>query len=345
MIANIVHFYPSLTNITITNGLDYYGIYEISKLLNISRITEVCLGHLNIKNAHYQLLLTQTSNLNNLSLSRCTITNEIVENIMSHLTYPLPASKTLIALNLSCNLITDRGVRFIGKALRSNRCLQYLNLAGNKITDEGASFLFDSLLKFPLTDNEENERIKSYVQYCKLKVPLMTQFFTESNSQTHTNTESKKKISKKPRKDDGSSNTVHIMGDTTGLTEYQKARTFAESILGKYQHPYHKSKIVLENGIHYCLGNNTLCYLNLAYNNLMIHSIRKLLYILDYQRNSGCTPRGLIRVVIEGNPLPTNCAELHDLNYVLETLVNMSQKSRIVKKSKSNKPNKFKESF
>lgn len=346
MIATIIHFHPNLTNITISNGLDVYGIYEISNLLIVSHITEVCLEQLDIPNAHYQLLLTQASNLNHLSLSRCTINDEIVENIMSQLKYPLPASKTLIALNLSCNCITDRGVRFIGKALRSNRCLQYLNLAGNVITDKGATFIFDSLMKFPITDKEEDEKNKSYVQYCAQKVPLMTQFFIESISQIQKKSDSKlgRKIIKKSKKDDDVPSTIVNIAGNVSRTEYQKATAFAENILGEFQHPYEKRNVVRQNGIWYCLGNNTLCYLNMAYNNLMVHSIHKLLCILAYQRHSARTPRGLIRIVIEGNPLPDDCTELRDLNYLLEALL-VRQKGHILKKQKSTRPSRHKESF
>lgn len=347
MIASIVQLYPTLTNITINNGLDVFGIYEISKLLNVSRITEVCLEHLDIKNAHFYLFLTEASNLSYLSLSRCTINDEIVENIISQLIYPLPASKTLIALNLSCNLITDRGVYSIGKALRSNRCLQYLNLAGNMITDYGAAFLFDSLMKFPLTDHEESERNKSYVQYCINKVSLMTQFFTESNSQPLQKRESKlvRRLGKKSKKADDI--TLHAENITVqGYSDHEKAKAFAENILGQFRHPYDNKNVVREDGIGYCLGNNTLCYLNLAYNNLMLNSIHKLRRILTYQNISGRTPRGLTRVVIEGNPVPSNCAEVHDLNHALESLLDIGQKNRVGgKKPKHNKACKVKDSF
>lgn len=334
MIATVLQFHPSLSNITIANGLDVYGIYEISKILPISQITEVCLEHLNMKNAHYQLLLTEESNLNHLSLSKCTINDRIVENIVSQLKHPLPASKTLITLNLSCNLITDTGISFISDALRSNRCLQYLNLAGNMITDKGATYLFDSLMKFPLTDKEVDEKNKSYIQYCTQKVALVTEYFTDLISQPNKKMESKlvRKVNKKSKKgDDLHADSIAV--ETAGLTEFQRAKAFAESILGQFLHPYDKSNSVLEDNTHYCLGNHSLCYLNLAHNNLSIHSVRKLLSVLTYQKTYERTPKGLTRVIIEGNPLPANCAELHDLNYVLEALINVSQKK--IKKIKS----------
>lgn len=352
MIATIIRFHPNLSNITINHGLDVYGLYEICKLLNVSQITEICLGYLDIKNAHFHLLLVEATNLNYLSLSRCTIKDEIVENIMSQLKYPSPASKKLIALNLSCNLITDNGVHFIGKALRSNRCLQYLNLAGNMITDDGATLLFDSLMKFPLTNNEEDERNKSYVQYCTKKVSLMTQFYTESTShhdKIKTGSKLVRKIHKKSKKaDEVSLNAENNTVDATDFTEHHKASAFAENILGQFSHPFDNNNAIREDGIRYCLGNNTLCCLNLAYNNLMLNSIRKLCHILAYQKISFSerTPKGLTRVVIEGNPLPASCAELQDLNYVLESVLNVGQKNRVAaKKSKPTKTYRLKDSL
>lgn len=332
IIASIIQFYPSLTNITIANGLDVYGIYEISKILVMSHITEVCFEHLNIKNAHYQLLVTEASNLNYLSLSKCSINDEITENIMLQLKHSLPASKTLLALNLSCNFITDNGAHFIGEALRSNRCLQYLNLASNMITDDGAAFIFSSLLKFPLTGKEVDLRDKTFIQYSTQKVKIMTLFIDQSVSQPK---KAKLKIEKKVGKK--SNNTKTVVDDTVGLPEHQEARSFAESILGSFLHPYDKTNIVRECGIEYCTGNNTLCYLNMAYNDLTIVSIRKLLHILTYQKIPERSPRGLTQVIIEGNPLPANCSELRDLNYFLDSFLNLSQKGRINRKPRTAK--------
>lgn len=341
MIASIIQLYPYLSNITIANGLDMYGIYEISKLLAISRVNEVCLEHLNIKNAHYQLLLSEASNLSYLSLSKCTINDEIVEKMMAQLKHPLTASKTLLALNLSCNLITDSGARFIGEALRTNRCLQYLNLTGNMITDNGATFIFTSLMKFPLYDKEKYERDKTYVQYSLQKVKLMTKYIKQSTSQQNKELESKiaRKVGKKSKKgDDLNADTDTVTNRSVDPKERQKAKTYAENVLGIFQHPYDKTNIVQENGIEYCLGNNTLCYLNMAYNYISVVSIRKLLNVLTYQKDPARTPKGLMRVIVEGNPLPADCAELSDLSYVSGSLLNISQKGqKSIRKAKSTK--------
>lgn len=348
IIAIAVPFHPSLSNITIKKGLDVFGIYEIAKILIASQITEICFECLNIKDAHYQLLLTEANNLSYLSLSRCNINDEIVENIMSQLKHPLPASKTLLALKLSCNLITDNGVRFIGEALRTNRCLQYLNLADNAITDEGADFLFASLIKFPLTNDEEHQTNKIYVDYCTRMVALMTQFLTDLNSRPCQRTESnrireERRTGKKFKKaGEVASDTETIPADADSRVKLQKARAFAENIIGKYQHPYDNNNVVRNNGLRYSLGNNTICYLNLAYNNLTIHSIRKLLSILNYQRSLRRSPRGLISIVIEGNPLPANSSEVNNLDFILEDFLDNSQ---IIKKQKSQKPSKLKPSL
>ncbi|WP_337219594.1 hypothetical protein, partial [Vibrio parahaemolyticus] len=47
-----------------------------------------------------------------------------------------------------------------------------------------------------------------------------------------------------------------------------KACLMAESQIGRYKDPFAKKNLEIKDDVVYCLGNNTLCYLNLSYNNL-----------------------------------------------------------------------------
>ncbi|XP_038214539.1 uncharacterized protein LOC119834275 [Zerene cesonia] len=61
----------------------------------------------------------------------------------------------------------------------------------------------------------------------------------------------------------------------------------------------------------YSIGNLSLSYLNLSYNNLGHESLVKLLQVIRYQESLKCkTQVGLVKVMVEGNPMPCRSGEL-----------------------------------
>ena len=71
--------------------------------------------------------------LEQLSLKCCCLDDAFCASISS----ALAANRTIIALDLSSNQITDTGVEQLANALRLNRTLLSLCLAGNRIGDKG----------------------------------------------------------------------------------------------------------------------------------------------------------------------------------------------------------------
>ncbi|XP_046973839.1 uncharacterized protein LOC124540382 [Vanessa cardui] len=329
IIGLTIQFLSNVANITINSGMDQYTLYEINKFLNTSHITEICLDGSFLKEGNFDILLETSSPLRHYSLCRCKIDDLIVENIARKLIYPMPASKTLLILNLSSNSITDLGAAYLAQALRSNRHLSYLNLADNRLTDEGAKQIFDVLVEFPLTSQELFEARQRHMLYLKHKNELIEVMIKEIRAGEFDRKLAKRKsirpisaVSGKKSKLDKESSLKSI-GDAKSLANidliyYEKALNMVENSLGEFRDPYTTYDTTVKDGSVFSKGNNVLCYLNLAYNNLSYLSLKKLLGVLIFQKLLDRKPRGLINLSIEGNNLPVACKEMVQIDDILE---------------------------
>ncbi|KAL0810154.1 hypothetical protein ABMA28_010946 [Loxostege sticticalis] len=329
LLGLIIKFHTSLSSITIKSGIDQYGIYEISKFLPLSNITDICLDNTFLRECNYHILLDQLNFLRHLSLARCSINDSVVGEIASTLSYPLPASRMLSILNLSSNNITDLGAKYLAEALRSNRQLAYLNLSNNRLTDQGSGYLLDTLLKFPLSFAELLSSRSRHMTYLKEKNELIIQKVQELRAgdferrasrrknvrPVTTPIKGKKGLEKEPSlksvPDSKSYGNVEVVF-------IERATLMAEAVLGEFRDPFDKESTISADGIVYSQGNNTLSYLSMAYNNLSFVTISKLLKVLTYQKETGRKPRGLVNVSIEGNLMPKNCRELRLIDELLD---------------------------
>ncbi|CAH0596426.1 unnamed protein product [Chrysodeixis includens] len=295
--------------------IDMYTIYELSKILPNTNITEVCLDHSPLREGNYDILLSDSTSVRSLSLARCNINDIVCERIAARLKFLEPAERTLIILNLSTNYITDKGAKHLGVALRTNRHLRYLNLAGNQITDTGANFIFEVLIEFPLTSEEITEKRKRYFDYLNKKQTLIETCLCELKMDEI----SLKKGSKKPMPMKINKPNMK-KGQESWSDEVINAKIdlmLAET-LGPFEDPFSQDTSKVVNGHCFNVGNLILCYLNLAYNNLSFLSIQKLIGVLLYQRELKCPGLcGLLNVIVEGNYLPKNCKELDNMNNIL----------------------------
>ncbi|KAF9418641.1 hypothetical protein HW555_004607 [Spodoptera exigua] len=330
IIGLIIRFQKHLTSIVINSGLTCETIYDISKFLPLSRITEICLDHTHVKEANYVVLLERGS-LKHLSLARCGLTDLVVKSIAPNLFYHEKAAKTLVALNLASNRITDEGVQYLADALRSNRQLGYLNLSDNLITDIGAQSLFDILTEFPLTILEEQSRKARRMAYLNRKLDLIIKTAKEVKITEFEKKVAKRKtvrptmlMSKKKSFTDkdstnsgtGTANLTKSLGNMETLFN-EKAVNIVNDIIGPFVDPFDGPSIFVKHNKTYCYGNNTLCYLNIAYNNLTYTSVKKLRNVVLSQFVQGRKPRGLINVKLEGNYVPKYCKEMADIDDML----------------------------
>ncbi|XP_060809681.1 uncharacterized protein LOC132903960 [Amyelois transitella] len=307
IIGLIVQFHKCLQTITIRQGLDMYALYEINKFLPSSNVTELCLENTFLKEGNYSVLFENHNLIKRVSIARCQITDTMIQDIAAKLAYPMPASKTLIILDLSTNRITDEGAKYLANALRSNRCLSYLNLSDNNLTDIGGELLLDTLMTFPLTDDElKSDQSKSKRKSVKAAPPI-------------------KQVAKKVKgiEREGS---LKLVPESKGAEAaeldshlYDKARDIAEGRMGKFMDPFNRDNLVVIDGIIYCLGNNALCRLNLSYNNLSYISLKKLANVIVTQRLNRRKPVGLISVNLNGNNLPLYCTEMTQIDVLLNS--------------------------
>nr|XP_021191140.2 uncharacterized protein LOC110376851 [Helicoverpa armigera] len=302
-----------LTKFTIRQcRIDLYTIYELNKILVLSNITDICLDHSYVKEGIYDVLLSQKSSLRNLSLSRCYINDQVCERIAARLRRSEPAEASLLTLNLSSNQITDEGMKHLGEALRDNRHLRYLNVSDNQISDVGAQYVFDVLQEFLLTQEEIFDRRKCYVQYLKKKTELYELYLSKFEEENSKRLAAKRSLTGRPRLSP-KKDKVSIRRDSRHSTSSilsVKARSMVLEILGPFQHPFSPAMAVVKDGDLYCIGNFTLCYLNLRYNNLTYKSVDALLTVVKHQKiyrtENQC---GLVSVLIEGNHVPEDCIE------------------------------------
>ncbi|XP_053619204.1 uncharacterized protein LOC128680228 [Plodia interpunctella] len=324
IIALIIKFQSGLNTITINYGIDMYSIHEISKILTISNITDICLDDTYLKEANYYILLDNENSIRRISLSRCTINDNIAEAIAVRLVYPLPASKTLSILDLSSNKITDLGAKYIAHALRSNRFLSYLNLSGNLLTDTGAIAILNHLVEFQLTSEELMSSRQRFLQFYHQKNELTAKIFRDFRTVDSTKDRRKslrtpvmpKKI-KTIEREPSTKEVKSAIDITQDRSLYEKARNMAENQMGKFKDPFTKDNLVVHDDNVYCTGNNGLCYLNLSFNDLSYFSLKTVAHVVMTQKVLNKKPIGLVNVSIDGNNLPINCVELNDINNVL----------------------------
>uniref|UniRef100_A0A2A4JGK8 Leucine-rich repeat-containing protein 71 n=1 Tax=Heliothis virescens TaxID=7102 RepID=A0A2A4JGK8_HELVI len=325
IIALIIPLHKHLTSIAVDSGLCMGTIYEISKILPGSTITELCLDYTNVPQANYHILLNQNT-LKHLSLAKCNLNDDVVKTIAKKIVEPSPAAKSLTVLNLSTNFITDLGAKHLAEALRSNRRLSYLNISDNMITDKGAGYIFDTLVEFPLTNQEYMDKKARYSVYLKEKWDLIFRTIKDIKIMDFEKKVAKRKgikstsaTKRKRAKLISNADTVVRSRLHMDVALRDKAGALVEEMMGTFSDTFDRSNTVTRDGIIYCLGNNTLCYLNIAYNNLTFFSLEKLCSILETQKLWRRQPRGLINVRIDGNYLPAHCSQLGDIDDILES--------------------------
>ncbi|CAB3238602.1 unnamed protein product [Arctia plantaginis] len=335
----ILPSYTKLTKFTIKDCfIDKYTIPELENILSVTNITDVCLDSSFLPEGNYDILLNQATSLQNLSLKRCNINDIVCKQIVSKLHFQQPAANRLLTLNLSSNRITDEGANSIGEALMSNRHLRYLNLADNLITDEGVKFIFDALKEFPLSNNESFDTKVQYMKYLRYSQVISNKrsMDVENNSMSKTRESSRQKsLSKSLRsqmktvKSKSSSKMDKRSCSIEEVGEVLKSDNTNSDLIVSFKHPFKKSLLSIKDGHSYSRGNLVLSYLNLAYNNLMSPSIQKLLEVLEYQKlHRYDNFFGLIKVVLDGNNLPVNCAELDNVDVLLKEFLGKTTRTK-----------------
>uniref|UniRef100_A0A2A4JUS3 Uncharacterized protein n=1 Tax=Heliothis virescens TaxID=7102 RepID=A0A2A4JUS3_HELVI len=303
MIINIlglvIPYHKALSSIVINNGVNAEVMYELSKFLPTSHITEMCLDNTFVPEGNYHILL-DSEVLKHLSIAKCGINDEVVKTIAAKLAAPYPASKSLCALNLSSNKITDTGVKYLAEMLRTNRRLCYLNLADNVITDDGASSIFDILVEFVLTAEETFERNKRLMTYLKTKTKLIQKVLIDLQSAENLDKKGNTRKKLVRQKKDPSFTIVKSCLNIMESHFMTRAENIVDAILGPLNDPFGLENTVIRDDELYCFGNNTLAYLNIAYNNISYISLKKLYEVLITQSNFDRKPKGLINLRLEG---------------------------------------------
>uniref|UniRef100_A0A2A4K285 Leucine-rich repeat-containing protein 71 n=1 Tax=Heliothis virescens TaxID=7102 RepID=A0A2A4K285_HELVI len=318
LIALKVPYTRHLVRFTIRQcRIDIYTIYELNKILSLSNITDICLDNSFVKEGIYDMLLSERSSLRSLSLSRCYINDLVCERIAARLRKPEPAESSLLTLNLSSNQITDQGIKYLAEALRTNRHLRYLNVSDNHIGDVGAQYLFDVLQEFPLTWEETFDKRKCYLKYLRKKSELYQQYLSKFEDENAKRLAAKRSVTGKP-KSSPKKDKVSIRRDSRQSTSSimsTKALSMVLEILGPFDHHFNSDNALVRDGNLHCIGNFTLCYLNLRYNNLTFKSVTSLLTVVKHQKmyrtENQC---GLVTVLIEGNYVPEECLEYKFIN-------------------------------
>ncbi|CAB3233026.1 unnamed protein product [Arctia plantaginis] len=323
LISLITRFHPQLTGININKGLNHEGLYEISKMVASSFITEVILDGTIIKEGNFYLLVEKKSYLKYLSLARCNINDTILKELTARLIHPLPMSRVLSVLNLSSNKITNNGAKYLGEMLETNRQLAYLNLAGNMISDTGAESIMNSLVEFPLSiDNIIASKTRKY-NYLKEKNNLVKKtveemLYIELNKMSSKSKSDQKgpAFMRKQKESRIRESTLRYKHREESYAELAESAVNAQ--MGPFMDPYSSENLISRNGTLYCLGNNILCYLSLAYNDLTNLSVKKLYSVLNTQHNLNRTPRGLVNVCIDGNDMTDSDPDLAKIDLIID---------------------------
>lgn len=341
-------FHPYLTKLTIKyNGLTSTVFHLIAKLQPNSNITEICLDDTYLAEGSYFELLDRTSKLRVLSLNRCKINDLICKEIAIRIDFGSPGEK-LAALSLASNMITDDGVWYLGDILRRNRHLRHLNLAGNKITDNGLKYLMAPLAEFPLTCEEIIEKKQRKLKFIRNRIELCNRYSeegidkkgysvlfsdnlkTSKRGKSSSPRPSPRYVKRRSQKQSMRRNTI----DTR--SNYEKNAEQKIKLIPK--DPYDDDNTLINNGFMYCIGNFTLCYLNLAYNNLQFCSVKTIQRVLRYQNKmTEQVPKTkLMRLVLDGNNIPIVCPELKEIERLLkEPAVVVSSRPLISPRKKS----------
>ncbi|XP_038207514.1 uncharacterized protein LOC119829184 [Zerene cesonia] len=326
--ALCIPFHTSIGRITIIKGkINFAVIHEISKLLPHSNITEVFLENCGDSRAKYHSLLEHLSQLKNLTLRRLGIDDGECKNIVDNLLVGKPASNTLLTLDLSSNNITDEAASALGYMLRGNRSLLHLNLCNNKISDTGAGCILRSLTSFLVTDKEIIgkkvrrfeyfvKRIAYYKQYKDDLVHRQTQ--KSNKNKKHMMPHKKGHIVKKTK-------TETSFSVTSDLTIDELAEKMALQNVGEFIDAFDDENLIIVENQKFSIGNLRLCSLNLSYNHLSYVTVRKIYYVLDYQKNVIKTKphlnTGLMRILFEGNYIPRYCQEYKDICDLLDKVI------------------------
>lgn len=303
VIALKVPFTQYLTKFTIKQcRIDMYTIYELNKILFVSNITDICLDHSPLKEGNYDILLSDSSSLQSLSLSRCDINDYVCERIASRLRYLEPAEPNLLVLNLSSNYITDVGLKHLAEALRGNRHLRYLNVSDNHISDDGAKHIFEVLTEFPMNTDEIENKNKCHNDYLKSMEELYREYLLKLIDKQKARKKSSLKgklITRRLKNKDEFDDKIKL-----------NARSLALETIGPFEHPFCPTMVTVKEGRSCCIGNFTLCYLNLRYNNLTDLSIQRLANVVRHQKmNRNEDLYGLVSVLLEGNYVPKEAYE------------------------------------
>ncbi|CAF0984067.1 unnamed protein product [Didymodactylos carnosus] len=152
--------FPTLEHLHTLNfwytGLTDETVVQLATLLpKCPNLKTLILDSNPLANERYDVLLTDdTSNIVNLSLRHCCITEHGAMHIGNGLGNERRQNSKLQTLNLAYNKIGDIGAEQIAKGLKFNRTLLVLNLSNNDIGDNGAEKLAIVLSKFPLSREE-----------------------------------------------------------------------------------------------------------------------------------------------------------------------------------------------
>lgn len=332
-------FHSKLFRINIRNaGLTHSSLREIAKMLPHSNITTIFLDNVIVPQGSYQILIQHTSKLSYLSLNRCKINDDICKTIGINLTFSKGASNTLSVLDLASNDITDVGAEYLGKMLRTNRHLLHLNLAGNKLTDVGGKALINALAEFSLTCDEVLEMKTK--RYKSLKENPQT--FKKSMDLIRTIYEPRETFNVSIRNSLRSSLSKVKTPRTYRTKPKEISKQLTNTLADEPLDPYTIYNLELRNGSYFATGNFVLCSLNLAYNDLHYHFLKKLDEVLAYQQRTQKTFQGtgLIRIVLNGNNIPGECQELNRIEAYLKFNIEQRQPKTGLKKRRSSSSSK-----
>ncbi|CAK1549287.1 unnamed protein product [Leptosia nina] len=336
ILALCIPYQHHLTRITIRWGIiDCYTIHEINRILPQSQISELYLDDSPLPHRCYALLLIYQTRLKCLSLDRCRLDDDDCIEIASKLVHPYPASKNITTLSMASNMISNTGAGSLATMLRSNRQLRHLNLTGNRISNNGAVAILTSLMHFPLTTDEIVSKRLRTIQYIKLRQEIYSKCFNEvliSSAGVENRSDDRRASRKKPTARLKSVPATSLIKALSEEDAIAKAKMMTTELIGTNNEPFNRDYTFVRDGLLYSNGNLTLCYLNLSYNNLGHPSTVKLVEVMQYQEERRRSELGLVRVVLDGNPLPESSYELQQMQRLFDR-TDMTNVIKTVRKS------------
>lgn len=200
IVSLCIPFHPNLSKISVRWGpLRGFGLKEIVKFLPTSYLTEICLDDSPIPQRDAHTLLEASTSLRWLSLARCSLDDDACSLLAGRLHYPQPAARTLLALTLSSNFISEVGAAALAAALRTNRALLHLDLSDNALSAAGVDHIFRTLVEFPLSKDEVLGRNRRRFEYLKLRNELFLSRDKEP-SKTMSKISERRSTSLRPRR-------------------------------------------------------------------------------------------------------------------------------------------------